>query len=142
MSSPNFPVKLIIWAKRPKPFLRLVLGLAAELECLNHLKWNAGMSGPCVRHARAMKLRSLVMDNQVMQKQIRIFTAALLLILLAGPVHAEKAKAPAPKDDPCANSKMKSACKNSEATRALLRTVPPDQSKNGARKSSGAPLAK
>jgi hypothetical protein len=47
------------------------------------------------------------------------------------PAFAEKAKT-----DPCADTKMKSACKNSEAVRSLLRTSdpPPDKSKADASK--------
>jgi hypothetical protein len=77
-----------------------------------------------------------------MQQQICVLAAAALLLLLASPVQAEQAKAPAPKEEPCANSKMKSACKNSEATRSLLRTAPQDQPKSNSDKSSGGTLAK
>ncbi|MEX2128047.1 MAG: hypothetical protein WD871_07360 [Xanthobacteraceae bacterium] len=50
----------------------------------------------------------------------------------------EKAKSPPqPKSDPCAGDRMKSACKNSEATRSLLRTQPPPSTKSSTGSNSG-----
>lgn len=52
---------------------------------------------------------------------------------------------PKPKDpppDPCANSKMRSACRNAEAVRSLLREPPPMDPKPAADAGAGTAVVK
>jgi hypothetical protein len=82
-----------------------------------------------------------------MQPTVRfhIVLVALAALLAAGAANAEKAKSPPPKSttaDPCANDRLKSSCKNAEATRSLLRTQPPPSQKPAGAGTSGKSLVK
>jgi hypothetical protein len=77
--------------------------------------------------------------------RFHIVLVALAALLSAGAANAEKAKSPPPKSttaDPCAGDRMKSACKNMEATRSLLRTAPPPSKKPSDAGSGAKSLAK
>ena len=65
--------------------------------------------------------------------------AVLAAPLSVTPVSAEKAKTDA---DPCAGTKAKSACKNAEAVRGLLRTSDPPSDKAKPGKSGEGVLTK
>lgn len=73
--------------------------------------------------------------------------AATVCLVSVAASAKDKAKSPPPKDtkttaDPCAGDRMKSACKNMEATRSLLRTAPPPSKKPSDAGSGAKSLAK